>query len=319
MKLIQEIKSKNMKRAKGWVKDYPDFRDNTPETNSLSKKQKVRGAKASVKEMLTELKKPVGKKTSKSGKLVLPSKKDLRKWCSPIDNQGDIGSCTAHAGTALYEYFERRAFGKHIDASRLFLYKITRNLLQWEGDDGAELRTTMGAMALFGLVPEKYWPYKEADFNKEPEAFHYSFAQNYQALIYYRLESQGISKTELLYRIKENLHLGLPSIFGFTCYSSLDEEEVSESGKIPFPTRTEDTNGGHAVMAVGYDDEMEIVNPIDPKIKTKGAIMIRNSWGTEWGNKGYGWLPYEFVLKGIADDWWTMIKGEWVETKQFGI
>lgn len=113
------------KKGRGWVKDYPGFRDNVPDTNVLSKGQKSRGNKAPVGALLSRLQKP-GKK-----KIVLPVKTDLRKWCSPIDDQGEIGSCTAHAGTALYEYFERRAFGKHIDASRLFLYKVTRNLLGW--------------------------------------------------------------------------------------------------------------------------------------------------------------------------------------------
>lgn len=309
----------SFKRGTGWIKDYPDFRDQGPDTFHLTGSQMKRGVKEPVSEMLSHLRKKSGKKTSKSKNIVLPAKVDLRKWCSPIDDQGDIGSCTAHAGTALYEYFERRAFGKHVDASRLFLYKVTRNLLGWHGDDGAELRTTMGAMALFGLVPEKYWPYVEHDFNKEPEAFQYSFAQNYQALVYYRLDGIGVNKDVLLKRIKEHLHLGLPSIFGFTCYTSLDEDEVVETGKIPFPGLKEKINGGHAVMAVGYDDNITIENPLSPKIKTKGAILIRNSWGKNWGDKGYGWLPYEFVKKGIADDWWTMIKGEWVETEEFGI
>jgi C1A family cysteine protease len=199
----------------------------------------------------------------------------------------------------------------------LFLYKVTRNLLGWEADDGAQLRTTMAAMAMFGLVPEKYWPYEEHKFNSEPNAFQYSFAQNYQALVYYRLDGQGITKPVLLQKIKEHLQMGLPSIFGFTCFSSMDEDEVAKTGKIPFPGRNEDTDGGHAVMAVGYDDNMVIVNPLNLK-ETKGAIMIRNSWSTEWGNKGYGWLPYEFILQGMADDWWTMIKAEWVDTKEFG-
>jgi C1A family cysteine protease len=302
------------RKGKGWLKDLPDFRDNTPETDHTSKKQQLRGAKKSVKEVLDQLKKPARGSVPK--KIILPSKVDLREWCSPIEDQGEIGSCTAHAGTALYEYFERRAHGKYIHASRLFLYKVTRNLLKWEGDDGAHLRATMAAMALFGLVPEKYWPYVEKKFNDEPSAFLYSFAQNYQALLYYRLDGTGVTKPALLNKIKEHLHLGLPSVFGFTCYTSLDS---AEDGKIPFPGRNEETDGGHAIMAVGYDDTIKIVNPLNKKIVTKGAILIRNSWGESWGEKGYGWLPYDYVLSGIADDWWTMIKAEWVDTQQFGL
>lgn len=299
----------NITRGKGWIKDLPDFRDQTLTTERLTEKQKSKGIKKPVGDILKGLagvKKPI--------KGAAATKHDLREWCSPIENQGALGSCTAHAGTALYEYYEKRAFGKYIDGSRLFLYKATRNLLKWEGDDGATLRATMGALALFGVVPEKYWPYLEHKFNEEPSAFLYSFAQNYQAISYYRLDGVGVTKPALLQKIKEHLVNGLPLIFGFTCYSSLD---LADEGNIPFPDVKEDTDGGHAVMAVGFDDKKVIKHP-NKKISTTGAIMIRNSWGTEWGDGGYGWLPYEYVLQGIAEDWWSMTKAEWIETKQFG-
>ena len=169
-------------KGKGWIRDLPDLRDHTPDTTHITSKQAAKGITKPVSELL----KPVVKTKGKTAK-ALPAKVDLRQWCSPIENQGELGSCTAHAGTALYEYFERKAFGKYIDGSRLFLYKATRNLLGWEGDDGATLRAMMGAIALFGIVPEKFWPYKEAKFNEEPSAFLYSFAQNYQAITYYQI------------------------------------------------------------------------------------------------------------------------------------
>lgn len=305
--------------AMGWLRDYPDFRDNTPSTNFLSEKQLIRGAQKDVRSLLLQLKN-VGK--VKSAKVrnsnALPASVDLRKWCSPIEDQGSIGSCTAHAGTAMYEYFERRAYGKHINASRLFLYKVTRNLLNWQGDQGAYLRTTMGAMAMFGLVPEKYWPYREGEFNAEPNAFHYSFAKNYQSLVYYRLDEASLTTNDLLQRIKEHLAMGLPSMFGFTCFSSLQLQQVSANGRIPFPSSNEGDIGGHAVLAVGYDDSIQVIHPTTGK-KTVGAILIQNSWGTAWGEKGYGWLPYEYVLQGLAVDWWTMIKGGWIDTGNFGL
>jgi C1A family cysteine protease len=303
------------KKGKGWLKDLPDFRDNSPETKDLTKNQKARGVKETVNTVLSRLNAGAGLKVKTKGKATLSTKADLRQWCSPIEDQGQLGSCTAHAAVGLYEYFERRAFGKYIDGSRLFLYKATRNLLGWEADDGAYLRTAMGALALFGIPPEKYWPYLEYKFNEEPSAFLYSYAQSYQALIYYRQDDPGVTKKELLEKIKEHLRNGLPMIFGFTCYSSLD---LADDGKIPFPDKSETVEGGHAVMAVGFDDKIKITNPGDNQ-STTGAIMIRNSWTTAWGEDGYGWLPYEYITRGIAEDWWTMTKAEWIDSKQFGV
>lgn len=300
-------------KGKGWRKDFPDFRDNTPSTTTLSARQEARGAVKPVSEVLKGL---LDNSPRRSRTSTPSSKEDLRQWCSPIEDQGQLGSCTAHAGVGLYEYFERRAFGKYIDGSRLFLYKVTRNILGWQGDDGAYLRTTMGAMAMFGIVPEKYWPYAESKFNDEPSAFLYSYAQSFQALLYYRLDVQGVTNDHLLEKIKQSLRMGLPLIFGFTCYTSLD---TADDGNIPFPDSKEEVEGGHAVMAVGFDDKKEIVNCNNPTIKTKGAILIRNSWGTGWGDKGYGWLPYEYILAGIADDWWSMTKAEWIDTGKFGV
>lgn len=286
----------NERLGMGWLPDYPDFRDYTEEQKS-------------VKTMLTKA------GVTKAVKAGLPASVDLRAWCSPIENQGTIGSCTANAGVAMVEYFERRAFGKHIDASRLFLYKATRNMLHWTGDTGAFLRSTMGALVLFGVPPEEYWPYLVADYEKEPPAFCYAFAQNYQAINYYRLDPPSTAKTTLLTHIKTNLSAGLPSMFGFTVFSSISQ--AGATGKIPYPTTGEKIVGGHAVVAVGYDDGMKIKNSVPGAGETKGALLIRNSWGTGWGTAGYGWLPYEYVLKGLAVDWWSLLKTEWIDTGAF--
>ena len=282
----------------GWVRDLPDFRDYSPEHEKI---------------------KPLLKKLNVlSTPVSLPVKIDLRAWCAPIEDQGALGSCTANAGVGMIEFYEKKAYGVWLDASRLFLYKATRNLLGWTGDTGAYLRTTMGAMALFGVPPEKYWPYKIASFDAEPTAFLYAFAQSFQALNYYRLDPVGTTPTNLLSQIKTNLAGNLPSMFGFTVYDSISQANGPGKGKIPFPCLTDKVAGGHAIMAIGYDDTLAIKNTNGGKTTT-GALLIRNSWGTSWGDMGYGWLPYEYVLKGLAVDWWALISEKYVETTKFGI
>ncbi len=283
--------------AMGWIPDFPDFRDYTVDNDEV----KVALKKAGVAKAL---KSP-------------PASVDLRAWCSPIEDQSNLGACTAHAGVGLVEYFERRAFGKHTDASRLFLYKVTRNLMRVKGDSGAFLRTTMGALTLFGVPPEEYYEYVIADFDNEPPAFCYAFGQNYQAISYYRLDPPGTTPDALLKQIKSHLTAGLPMMFGFTVFKSI--EQAGATGKIPFPVKADKVAGGHAIDAVGYDDRVKIRNLAPGASDTTGALLIRNSWGTGWGDGGYGWLPYEYVLQGLADDWWCLVKGEWIDTGQFKV
>ncbi len=287
----------------GWLPPLPDLRDYTGDTPEIAMMQK----KISIS---------LAKKVAPS----LPSKIDLRQWCSPVENQKHLGSCTAHAAVGIVEYFENRAFGKYTDGSRLFVYKTTRNLMGVTGDSGAWLRNTMGALVHCGISPEKYWPYtdKKPDFDKEPPSFIYAVADNYEAIKYFCHDPMGTNtppKT-VLASVKKYLANSIPSMFGFYGFESFNNSDIK--GGIPYPCTGEKAEWGHAIVAIGYDDNKKIKNLKCGKT-TKGALLIRNSWGTAWGDKGYGWLPYDYVLNKLALDFWSLLSMEWVDTKKFGI
>jgi C1A family cysteine protease len=284
----------------GWLRDLPDNRDLTLELEKNKNKEIV--------DMVKNL--------GIEGAPNLPSTTDLRAWCSPIENQLHLGSCTANAAAGVVEYFENKTYGKFIDASRLFIYKVTRELAGFTGDSGAYLRNTMGALVLFGAPPEKYWPYtdKPPVWDAEPTAFVYSLASDYQAIRYVKLDPPNTPTTDILKNIKTCLAANLPSMFGTTVYNNIFQ---APGGKVPYPCPGERPAGGHAMVVVGYDDNMVIKNPVCGS-QTTGAFIIRNSWDTGWGDKGYGWLPYDYVLKGLAVDWWTLLNEEWFEIGQFG-
>jgi C1A family cysteine protease len=250
-----------------------------------------------------------------------PSSVDLRQWCSPIEDQGGLGSCTANAAMGVVEYFERRSCGKHIDGSRRFVYKTTRNLIGVTGDTGAWLRNAMGALALCGVPNERYWPYTDVDpdFDIEPPQFVYAVADNFEALKYFAHDPLGanVPRQAVLDSVRKYLAIGVPSMFGFFGYPSFDSGDAA--GHVPLPTQEElagDPAWGHAIAAVGYDDGLKIKNTIDNKTTT-GALLFRNSWGTVWGDKGYGWMPYDYVLAGMALDFWSLIKMEWINSERF--
>jgi len=271
----------------GWHPDLPDFRDYTPEHKEI-------------KPLL---------KSVKSSTNSLPYKVDFRKYCSPIENQGNIGSCTANAVANLVEYMENRSHGNYINGSRLFLYKVTRNLLGFKGDTGAYLRSTIGALKLFGLPPEKYWPYVEDQYDVEPSPFVYSLAQNFQSIKYVRLDDPH--KLVTITKILDYIAKGFLVVGGFVVFSSI--ERLIDGCIIPVPNRRDRVLGGHAVFVVGYNRKLKI-----PGANTYGAFLIKNSWGTNWGMNGYGWLPFQYYRWGLFRDLWTITSQEYVETKEFG-
>lgn len=255
----------------------------------------------------------------------LPNSVDLSFWCSPISDQGALKSCSAHAGAALVEYFSKRYLNDYKPVSTRFLYKIARNLMDRKGDTGASLRETIKAMVTFGIPPETYWRYEENNFDEEPTSFCYSFAQNYQTLNYFRLDHSNVSNNELLTRIKIALAAGFPCMFGFTIHKSIYDPFNVKRGYIPYPGKppenliqADEVISGHAVVAVGYHDYKQIKQSNSNAFST-GALLIRNSWGTQWGLSGYGWLPYDYVLNGLTADWWSLVESKWLETGKFGL
>jgi C1A family cysteine protease len=291
----------------GWLPPMVDRRDytiHTPEIKLMTKKLGI----------------PENVKTLK----YLPPKVDLRVWCTPVEDQFILGSCTANAGVGIVEYFQKRAFNKHLEGSRLFVYKVTRNLLGFTGDDGAFIKTTMAALSLFGVPHEEYFPYTldgltpNPDWNVEPSAFLYSLADNYEASKYFSHDPLGhhIPAVDVLRSVKTYLAAGVPAMFGFYIFSSFQDSEAA--GQIPYPWPGDSVIGGHAVVAVGYDDAKVIRNTTSNQ-ETKGAFLIRNSWGKEWGEEGYGWIPYEYVRSGNAFDFWSLLSMKWLDTDEFGL
>jgi C1A family cysteine protease len=283
----------------GWKRDHPDVRDHTPVNLRKSVKQKIRDysfgpTKKGISMMLEST-------------TVLPDSVDLHQnqYFTPIEDQREIGSCTANAVIGLVEYLIKAKSQKDKDFSRLFLYKVTRSLMAEDGvgDSGAYIRETIKALRLFGVPPQKWWPYIAEDFDDEPDAFVYAMSQSFQGLEYLRLDYLGIHRDTLLSDIKACLADGFPIAFGF--YVTKQVFDVSmDDNTILFPKQNDKIEGGHAVVAAGYDD-------------SKQALLIRNSWGTDWGAQGYGWLPYEYITSGLAFDFWTLFETEWLELDQF--
>jgi C1A family cysteine protease len=244
-----------------------------------------------------------------------------RRWS--VESQGVLNSCTAHAVIGLVEYLVRWQLRQALDLSRMFLYAATRRLLGWSGDPGAYIRTTIQAMAVFGVPPEEFWPYEPSLLDASPDAFLFSYAASFKALTYMRLDSNQMSgggaavgaggqarsaaanqPRGTLRLLEQALADGYPVAFGFPVYSCIRDNRPS----IPVPSFDDRLLGGHAVLAVGYDRT---------KFKGEGGVLIRNSWGEQWGNRGYGWLPYAYVTRGLACDFWTIFKQSWLEGERF--
>lgn len=244
-------------RKYGWIPDLPDPRDHPYEAPE---------------EVLA----------------ALPPSTDLRRRCPPVYDQGDLNSCTANAIAAAIQFDLMKQKQPSVRPSRLFLYYNERAL---EGkvkvDCGAPLRNGIKTIASVGDCPEPLWPYATSKFAEKPSEHCYGQARRYRAVEYKRL-------THKPEHLKACLASGYPFVFGFKAHSSLQSAQVARTGHESMPSAGDKPIGGHAVMAVGYDDSKE-------------WFTVRNSWGDSWGMKGYFTLPYAYVLNpNLALDLWTI-------------
>ena len=217
----------------------------------------------------------------------LPASVDLRPLCSPVEDQGQLGSCTANALVGTLEFLERKAGKPVTDLSRLFVYYNERAI---EGtiseDSGAMIRDGVKSLVNQGVCAEPKWPYVITKFAQKPSAACYKEGLTHQVQSYHRILT--------LQEMRSCLAEGYPFAFGFTVYESFESAAVAKTGKLDMPKAAEKTLGGHAVVAVGYDDAAK-------------RFTIRNSWGADWGLAGYFTMPYDYLSnRNLSDDIWTL-------------
>lgn len=216
---------------------------------------------------------------------------DLRDKCGSIYEQGKLGSCTVNAILSAYKYDEINQSGRiNFEPSRLFLYYNEREI---EGttnyDSGASIRDGLKSLNKMGVCSELKWPYNIDYFKYKPTLDCYKESVNHDSIQYKRLE-QDIDQ------LKECLKSGFPFVFGFSVYESFEKGDVDNAGIMEIPSENEKVLGGHAVMSVGYNDSNK-------------TFIVMNSWGENWGDKGYFYMPYQFITnKNYATDFWTISK-----------
>ncbi len=218
----------------------------------------------------------------------LPPIIDMRSEMPPIFNQGELGSCTANATGAQTWHLELKAGHPSIEPSRLFTYYNSRVLQGTiKHDSGASIRNSIKSTVRWGVAPETDWVYDISKFTKKPPEKAYKSAAK-ELIVKYANVTQSSSQ------LRGVLASGFTVNFGFSVYDSFESAEVAGSGIVPMPTKNERLLGGHAVLIVGYDD-------------TRKVYIVRNSWGTTWGDHGYFYMPYAYVHNTrLASDFWTI-------------
>lgn len=218
----------------------------------------------------------------------LATKVDLRSGCPAVYDQGNLGSCTAQALAALVAFLFKKQKKTVYTPSRLFIYYNERVL---EGtvsiDCGATIRSGMKVLNKQGSPRENLWPYVIRNFAKKPTTDVYKDGLKHLVTSYQRVNNANLGL------MKTVLSNGTPIVGGFTVFESFITDAVARTGIVPMPNLSEGVLGGHAILVVGYDD-------------TKNWFIVRNSWGSSWGDRGYFYIPYDyFTNTNLADDFWT--------------
>jgi C1A family cysteine protease len=221
---------------------------------------------------------------------------DLRAQCpKEVYDQGQLGSCTANAIAGAIEFDMMKQGLDVFTPSRLFIYYNERVIEGTVGSDaGAEIRDGIKSVGAQGACHEgdlgegpPAWPYDVSKFANKPPQSCYNEAKKHKAITY-------SSVTQNLADLKGCLAEGYPFVYGFTVYESFESQDVAQTGNVPMPAPGEQVIGGHAVLAVGFDDDDR-------------QFIVRNSWGDGWGDGGYFYMPYAYLLDdNLADDFWTI-------------
>jgi C1A family cysteine protease len=225
-------------------------------------------------------------------KTVLSTSVDLRKsgFMPPVLNQLNCGSCTANATSNTLRFLLKKENLADWQPSRLFIYYYSRLLENTVNEDsGAMLRDVMKAVSTYGVCPENNWIYDISKFNVKPSL------ENEKEALFNIKNFQYLSVQQDLKTIKNTLALNLPILFGITVFDSFESEDVAQTGLVPMPDlENENCLGGHAIMMVGYDDTTQL-------------FTICNSWGDSWGDKGFCYFPYQYILdSNLASDFWCI-------------
>lgn len=287
----------------GYVPDVGDFRDYTKDSPE-------------VRDIFESL-------SLKTDATAIPVSNDFRTKFTAVRSQGNLGSCTGFSSVVgVLEYYHKNTNQDVTQFSPLFQYKMTRNLMGLKGDTGASIRASIKALAVYGAVPEKEYPYTtdSTKFDLEPNENLKFMAQNFQALKYVRVDQRNMSTSDILNELRKYSASNVPITFGFTVYNdSWKQSNNSVSyggGCFPFPTDSDSIAGGHAVCIAGHNDNKIITNRTNGQ-KTVGAFLIKNSWGTGWGEKGFGWIPYKYIEQQLAMDFWLITSSEWMDLRVF--